>query len=186
MTQPPQYQPPPAMPGPDNQPPASWPPPQPSKSRGLLLWIVGALAVLVLGGAGLAAALLSGDKKPAAPVATAAPLPKDACGGGLCQTKPAAAGDAADANAVAACQAAWKAFSDDRLMTTDVLAVEQPARDTTNAKVKAAGAALLDAYRIAVIAKSDGDDDALAKEIELTTASAEMNTACLKAGVDVG
>lgn len=147
-------------------------PPAKKPSR-LLLWI--ALAVLVAAGA-LAFVFLRGDK----PATTVAAQPAAAA----VSSVPATPGP--DANAVAACQAASKAFNDDRLMTTDVLAVEQPARETSNAEIKAAGAALLDAYRVAMIAKTAGDDDALTKEIELTTASAKMTTACIKAGVDVG
>jgi hypothetical protein len=177
------------MPGHATRPPTDdWT--RPPKSRAMQI-LIAVLALAVATAAGLGVALLgkTSHQQPAAPAAvvSAPPLPQDACGGGVCQTEQAGAVPAvADGNAVTACEASWKAFSTDRLMTTDILAVEQPARETANAEIKAAGEALLEAYRIAVIAKANGDGDALTKEIELATASAEMNTACFKAGVDIG
>jgi hypothetical protein len=89
MTQPPPYQPP-VMPGNPTQPPqGDWKPPAPRK-RGPVPWLIGGLVVLVLVAGGLLAALLSdGGGKPTASHTTP-PLPQDACGGGICNTEPAA------------------------------------------------------------------------------------------------
>lgn len=84
------YQPP-VMPGPGNQPPPIWPAqPPPSKSRGPLLWIVGAVVVLLVAIAGGIGYAVNAGGKPVAAASSAPPLPQDKCGGGLCQTEPVA------------------------------------------------------------------------------------------------
>jgi hypothetical protein len=83
------YQPP-VVPGPAYQPPPQndWTPPK--SKRGPLPWLIGGLVVLVLVVGGLIAALANGGDKPTAG-ASSAPLPQDPCGGGICNTEPAAA-----------------------------------------------------------------------------------------------
>lgn len=78
--------PPPYVPGPTPQPPMYPTPPQPPRRRrGLLIALISVAAVLglcVIGG--VIVGLTQQGAKPATGKTAAAPLPQDACGGGIC------------------------------------------------------------------------------------------------------